>query len=49
MVFLNVDGWKANIQLRTMFAMIAQDNTNKKEIMTKFYELASSINQCGAH
>ena len=29
-VYLNEDGWKASIQLRTMIAMIKQDNTNNE-------------------
>ena len=36
-VYLNEDGWKASILLKTMFAMVRQEKTNKKEIMTKFY------------
>ena len=35
-VFLNEDGWKANILLTTMFAMVNQ-KTNKKQIMTKLF------------
>ena len=35
-IYLNEDGWKASIQLRTMFAMIEQKNTNKEQIMNKF-------------
>ena len=30
MIYLNEDGWKASIQLRTMIAMINQKNTNEK-------------------
>ena len=36
-VYLNEDGWKASILLRTMFAMVMQEKTNKKEIMIKFF------------
>ena len=28
-IYLNEDGWKASIQLRTLFAMVSQANTNK--------------------
>ena len=42
-IHLNEDGWKANIQLRIMIAMINQRRTNKKEIMTKFYELYEEV------
>ena len=38
-VHLNEDGWKANIQLRTMIAMIKQEQTNKEGIMNQFYKL----------
>ena len=41
-VYLNEDGWKASIQLRTLFAMINQ-KTNKEQIMGRFYQLASTI------
>ena len=42
-IHLNEDGWKANIQLRIMIAMINQRRTNKKEIMEKFYELYEEV------
>ena len=29
-VYLHEDGWKASIQLRTLFAMVTQAKTNKK-------------------
>ena len=38
-VFLKEDGWKASIQLRTMFAMVQQAKTNKQQIMARFHEL----------
>ena len=28
-VYLNQDGWKADIQLRTMYAMVMQEKTSK--------------------
>ena len=43
MIYLNEDGWKANIQLRTMYAMINQEKTNKELIMTRMYYLHDII------
>ena len=42
-IYLNEDGWKASIQLRTMFAMINQQNTNKESIMKQFYQLFRGV------
>lgn len=42
-VHLNEDGWKAGIQLRTMFAMLSQENTNQEKIMDELYKLSASI------
>ena len=37
------DGWNSNILLRTMIAMNNQNNTCKKEIMNKLYELFEEV------
>ena len=42
-IYLNQNGWKSSIQLRTMFAMVKQTNTNTKKIMAMFYELFSAV------
>lgn len=45
MVYLRGDGYKANIQVRTMMAMINQKDSNQSEKMTQFYKLHGSIEQ----
>ena len=43
MIHLNENGWKADIQLRTMITMLKQEKTNNEEIMNKFYELYTEV------